>query len=74
MIHLSKYFEVCSQNSTKIENGTCRARDSEHIGFLIHVCQLFEVCSQNATKIENESYRARDSEHIDFFDPRRSTF
>ncbi len=49
MIHLSNFFEVCSQNFTKIENGTCRARDSEHIDFLIHIGQLFEVYSQNPT-------------------------
>ena len=68
MVHLGQFFEVCSQDPTKIKNESCRARDSEHSHFLVHLGQLFEVCSQNSTKIENRSCRARDSEHIDFFD------
>ncbi len=49
MIHLSQYFEVCSQNPNNIKNRSCTARDSEHSRFFIHVGQLFEVCSQNPT-------------------------
>ncbi len=33
-VHLGECFEVSSQNPTTMKNGSYRARDSEHIGFV----------------------------------------